>query len=118
MKPRYHNEDQILAAIEREKERSIALLKQSEYQKVEGKRLAKLASTMKHGTVECQEILDDSDWAFKQSKKLLKSSSNIMDKKLPKLGQKLAQFRTETMSFVGKNSGTGDASVSTKLNDL
>ena len=118
MKPRYHNEEQILAAIEREKQRAVDLLKQSEDQKSEGKRLAKLASKMTSGTVEHAEMIEDSDWAFKQSKRLFKSSSNIMDKKLPKLGQKLAQFRTQTMPFVGKNNGTGDDSVSTKLNAL
>lgn len=113
---RYTTEDQILKAIESEKVRAHDLLKQSEHQKAEGKRMAKLAASL---SGEARgDMIADADWAFKESSRLLTSSENIMDKKLKKLVAKLAQFRTETCAFVDGRPGIGDKSVSVKLNDL
>lgn len=106
MSKRYRTEAQILEAIEHEKTRAGELLKQSELRRSEAKAFAKGG------------MVDDAALAFDEAKAYMRQSENIMDKKLKKLGQKLAQFRTTDCAFMDGTKGIGDASVSTKLSDL
>lgn len=98
MKKRYTNEAQIVAAIDKERQRAIDMLSEAESMEATARELIKIP-----------EMREDATLKKEEARKLRKSSARIIDTKLPKLGLKLSEIRTQTMPFLE------DVSVPAKL---
>lgn len=103
MKKRYTNENQILAEIDRQKQRAIDLLSEAESLEASARELFKIP-----------EMVEDAGQKKEEAKRLRKLSANIIDKRLPRLGNKLSEFRTQPLIALNGQQGIGDESVAMK----
>lgn len=101
---RYTSEDQIRLDIDKERQRAVDLLGEAESLESTARELFKIP-----------EMVEDAKEKVAQAKYLRRSSARIIDTKLPKLGNRLAELKTAPLIPLDGRDGIGDASVPRKL---
>lgn len=101
---RYTTEAQIIAVIDRERQRAIDMLSEAESLEATARELIKIP-----------EMVEDAGFKRDEARALRKASARIIDTKLPKLGAKLAELKTAPLINLDGRDGIGDESASVKL---
>ena len=95
---RFRTEGEILKAIDRTKVRASIQQARSEKHEEEAQRLFKYAATMELNSLEASDARRAGRYEKEQAA-LARRTSERIEKKLKKLGEKLAIFRTDTLPF-------------------
>lgn len=110
MKKRYGNEAEIVRAIDLERRRAVDLLSEAESMEATARQLMAIP-----------DLVEDAKYKIELAKAKRTTSKNIIEKKLLRLGAKLAEMRTPSLAIINAPGllngapGVGDESVSVKL---
>lgn len=99
-RPRYRDEASILKHIDDTKALAVSKLAQAELLKDASMNWFREAAREDLSQEDMMSAKLNGLAALENSKKLGKAATNLLEKKLPKLGVKLAQMRTDIMSFL------------------